>query len=81
MASATAITTRASAPALGPCTAAASGTPGAARGSPRVIIHTTSASSTFITPAARIVPGSPTRAMRMKPLASTPTAAPKLLVK
>jgi hypothetical protein len=35
----------------------------------------------FMRPAVRMVPGRPTAPMRMKPLASTPIAAPRLFVK
>ena len=48
---------------------------------PRASAQTTSARRTLRMPAVRMVPGSPKRSMRMKPLASTPIAAPKLLVK
>ncbi len=58
--------------------AAGAGTAGAKR---RVISHTASASATLRRPAVRMVPGNPQRSIRKKPLASTPAAAPKLLVK
>ena len=42
---------------------------------------TAAAIARLIRPAVRSVPGSPAQAMRMKPLASTPAAAPRLLAK
>ena len=43
--------------------------------------HRTIARAMFSNPAIRIVPGSPAQGIRTKPLASTPTQAPMLLVK
>ena len=48
---------------------------------PGAMNQTIAASTRFSTPAAWMVPGRPRRSISTNPLASTPTAAPRLLVK
>jgi hypothetical protein len=63
-----------------PARAALAAAAGAA-GRPLAAAHTPRASAMLSSPAVRIVPGRPIRSIRKKPLARTPIAAPKLLVK